>query len=1015
LNLIKVTQLLKAFIIAIQLKQTKKNTMKNKLQILTIALVTLIFTNGYSATRTWDGSSSGDWNTGANWSSNSVPNSGDNVIIPAGLTTTYPTTNITGTYVNFTLNANTLTLTGNLTVTGTLTVNGSSTILNLNGFTLTTTTPTLTNSGTITSTNSASILSITGTFTTGTLFTLTAGSIQYNNLTITADRSLSNNTTVTGTLTLNNSGTDLNLNGFTLTTTTPTLSSGTAIISTNAASKLSITSNSTTLYTLGSGTIQYVNLTISSDRTLSNDVTVTNTLTVSGSGNDLNLNGKTLTTNALTLSSGGNVVSTNASSILIVTNATNLYTLSSGTIQYVNLTLSSDKTLSSNLTVSGTLTLNNSGTELDLNGFTLTTAAPTLSSGTSLKSTNNASVLSITGTFSAGTLFTLSNGTIKYDNLTISSDKSLSNTTIVTGTLTVTGTGTELDLNGKTLTTAAPTLSSGGALKSTNSSSKLIITGSYSGTLYTFSSGTIEYNNLTTTTNQSLPTTTIVTGTLTVNGGTLSINSKTLTVNNVTLTSGTLALGGTDITWNGTLSLGGGTLSLGGAEQTIAGDITVTAASTIISTSVSRLNSTGKNLTINGGGLLLNNVELVTDNLTFQSSHDITASNGGFLAFDNSTGHTLTGVGNASHVNAKVRLYLTRNGILSQGNYNSFDFPIGDGTVYAPFIYDPSSVTGFSTFNYWVEATYTGAKASTTSINPGTGAETIVTVSGYEYWTAASSGTSGKISLRYDANVSNKTGKSLIGNVTDIDSDLKLTSYDNGTSKWVGVPSGNATSSSITVSSANSNLTPNTTYTLASGDIRTTFMAPLPVTLMNFDAVASKNKKSVEVRWATASEENNSHFEIMHSTDFVNWTSIGTVYSKGNGNGNDMNVYTFTDINPNSSNNYKLKIVAFNGEVSYSDIKLVKFTETVSTTVKVYPNPANANVNLSIDNMDMSTPVSIQLLDQMGQIVFEQIITENYSGMMKTTIPTSEFAAGIYQISISGSTGTVTQKLIINH
>ena len=151
----------------------------------------------------------------------------------------------------------------------------------------------------------------------------------------------------------------------------------------------------------------------------------------------------------------------------------------------------------------------------------------------------------------------------------------------------------------------------------------------------------------------------------------------------------------------------------------------------------------------------------------------------------------------------------------------------------------------------------------------------------------------------------------------------------------------------------------------------------------------------------------------MHSTDFVNWTSIGTVYSQGNGN--DMNVYSFTDINPSTVNNYKLKIVALNGEVSYTSIKLVKFTETISTTVNVYPNPANANVNLSVDNMDMSTPVTIQLVNPMGQVVFEQIITENVSGMMNTSIPTSEFAAGIYQVTISGTTGTVSQKLIINH
>ena len=486
----------------------------------------------------------------------------------------------------------------------------------------------------------------------------------------------------------------------------------------------------------------------------------------------------------------------------------------------------------------------------------------------------------------------------------------------------------------------------------------------------------------------------------------------------VTINSGTYKLTA-NLTWKSlTMNAASTTIDLNGFVLTMNGDIILNQSATFKSSNGSKLNATGDRLTVNNSAaqLTLDNVELVIDDLRFNSSNDINGTNGGFLSFDNSDNHTITSVSNAGHVTCKVRLY-TEN----KSSYNSFAFPVGNGTVYSPFIFTPTSVTNASPktdFSQWVEVTYTGAKASTTSIATGTGSganSTLLnTVSGYEYWTVASSATNilGRISLRYDANTSGKTGKSLIGTVTNIASDLKLSRY-NGTN-WVGVPSGNATSSSITTSSSTAtNLNPSSTYTIASAAARTSFMAPLPVTLMNFDAVASKNNKSVEVKWATASEENNSHFEIMHSTDFVNWISIGTVYSKGNGN--DMNVYSFTDINPNTVNNYKLKIVAFNGEVSYSSIKLVKFTETVSTTVKVYPNPANANVNLSVDNMDMSAPVTIQLMNPMGQVVFEQIITENYSGMMNTTIPTSEFTAGIYQVTISGTTGTVSQKLIINH
>lgn len=44
---------------------------------------------------TWDGSTSDDWSTGSNWSGNSVPTSGDNVLIPSGLSR-YPNVTSSG-------------------------------------------------------------------------------------------------------------------------------------------------------------------------------------------------------------------------------------------------------------------------------------------------------------------------------------------------------------------------------------------------------------------------------------------------------------------------------------------------------------------------------------------------------------------------------------------------------------------------------------------------------------------------------------------------------------------------------------------------------------------------------------------------------------------------------------------------------------------------------------------------------------------------------------------------------
>ncbi len=488
--------------------------------------------------------------------------------------------------------------------------------------------------------------------------------------------------------------------------------------------------------------------------------------------------------------------------------------------------------------------------------------------------------------------------------------------------------------------------------------------------------------------------------------------SSSITYGSLTISNSATMTMGASLTVSGNLTLAGGTLYSNGNTLILSGNITVTGNSTLRGNSLARVDINGNLLTINGGSLTLNNFELVIDDLTFSSNHYINSSNGGFLSFDNSSQHSINGSSGASpgfatnnaHVNAKVRLYT------ANGNSNTFYFPIGDGTVYSPFIFDPTNVPNSGTsYTHYIEAIYTGAKSTNTTLD----LTTLNSASGYEYWTVATSSSSiqGQISLRYDNNAG-KTGKTVVNSVSNINSDLIIANYISG--KWSGISSSRATASSITVvSSTSTSISPNTFYTLASNNSRTSFLVPLPVSLINFSAIVNKEVKSVELNWATASEENNQYFEVMKTTDFVNWTAIGRVYSKGSGN--DMKVYNFVDAQPSNTNHYKLKVVSNNGEFSFSDIKVARLNETLNTTVIVYPNPANASVNLKLENMDMSNPVSIQLVNPMGQIVFNQIITENFSNMVNTAIQTSEFAAGIYQVNISGSYGTITQKLIITH
>ncbi len=96
----------------------------------------------------------------------------------------------------------------------------------------------------------------------------------------------------------------------------------------------------------------------------------------------------------------------------------------------------------------------------------------------------------------------------------------------------------------------------------------------------------------------------------------------------------------------------------------------------------------------------------------------------------------------------------------------------------------------------------------------------------------------------------------------------------------------------------------------------------LPVELASF--VSAINGRNVELNWATASETNNSGFDIERSNVRVQtsneWTKIGNV--EGNGTINSQMNYSFADKNlASGSYSYRLKQIDFNGNFEYFNLK----------------------------------------------------------------------------------------------
>jgi DNA-binding beta-propeller fold protein YncE len=119
----------------------------------------------------------------------------------------------------------------------------------------------------------------------------------------------------------------------------------------------------------------------------------------------------------------------------------------------------------------------------------------------------------------------------------------------------------------------------------------------------------------------------------------------------------------------------------------------------------------------------------------------------------------------------------------------------------------------------------------------------------------------------------------------------------------------------------------------------------LEVHLLNFSA--TKASKGAEITWTTENEQNYTNFTVERSTDGgVSYTIVGGYVSSG------LGTYSILDKNPGPAiDQYRLKLVDLNGNVTYSNIVTLMYANASSlahNNINVYPNPTRNALNLTI-------------------------------------------------------------------
>lgn len=185
-------------------------------------------------------------------------------------------------------------------------------------------------------------------------------------------------------------------------------------------------------------------------------------------------------------------------------------------------------------------------------------------------------------------------------------------------------------------------------------------------------------------------------------------------------------------------------------------------------------------------------------------------------------------------------------------------------------------------------------------------------------------------------------------------------------------------------------------------DIGFTDPTLLPVELITFNGKAIN--EGILLEWKTASEENNSGFDVERSENGKTFKKVALV--KGNGTTVSTQTYQFLDEQAiEGENYYRLKQIDFDDTFEYSHVVIVNHKlNDKQKAITVYPNPAKGSFQLELPIAN----ARIQLYNMQGKLVKDLIAdSTNY------TVNTADLAKGIYLLKAQVDHQSTILKVVL--
>lgn len=185
----------------------------------------------------------------------------------------------------------------------------------------------------------------------------------------------------------------------------------------------------------------------------------------------------------------------------------------------------------------------------------------------------------------------------------------------------------------------------------------------------------------------------------------------------------------------------------------------------------------------------------------------------------------------------------------------------------------------------------------------------------------------------------------------------------------------------------------------------TLVLIALSVTAYSQTFYISKTNNNVQLTWSTDQELNRSHYEIERSFDGREWKSIALIFSAENGT--VVNSYRYEDKNvSNEVFHYRLRLVDMDGRFTYSSVKTIRSTETVSA-VKIYGSEKKVIIDL---NASPQSDILVSVINNSGQVITQKSYRNPST---KINVDLGSIASGTYVVQVTDKKGLSEVKKVV--